>query len=176
MSVCEVRRASPETIQARLGRSWDEIVRLTDAHTMAVQVWLSTRAPQAGRFEGTGVTAGSTGIPVPLLNLALGSDYPPGAGDGEIAAEIKRVKAFFTDRGVPWYWWLGPQPSPSDIAQRLERHGLAFDRPALPAMAAPLPTKFPPLNPEAQVWLAGDEQDGDDREHRRPQGAQSVGR
>lgn len=155
MSACEVRRASPETIQARLGRSWDEIARLTDAHTMAVQSWLSTRAPRATRFEGTGVTAGSSGIPVSLLNLALGSHYPPGAGGGEIAAEIKGVKAFFADRGVPWYWWIGPHPRPGDMGQRLERHSLTFDPPSLPAMAAPLPAKFPPLNPEAQVWLAG---------------------
>ncbi len=146
--------ASPETIKARMGKSWDEIARLTDEHTMAVQAWLPTRAPQAARFEGLGVIAGSSGVQVPLLNLALGSNYPPGTNDEVINAEIKAVKAFFADQGVPWYWLLGPFPRPSDMAGRLERNGLAFDRPALPAMAALLPAQFPPLNPEAQVWLA----------------------
>jgi GNAT superfamily N-acetyltransferase len=153
------RYASPETIEARMAKSWDEVARLTDEHTMAVQAWLPTRAPQAARFEGVGVKASSSGIPVPLLNLVLGSCYPPGTSDEVIGTEIEAVKAFFTDRGVPWYWWLGPFPRPSDMAQRLERNGLAFDRPPLPAMTAPLPAQFPPLNPEAQVWLAASRAD-----------------
>lgn len=153
------RYASPETIKTRLGKSWDEVARLTDDHTMAVQAWLSTRTPQAQRFDGIGVTAGCSGITVPLLNLALGSHYSPGTSDEVIVAEIKAVKTFFAGRGVPWYWWLGPFPRPSDMARRLERHGLAFDRPALPAMAAPLPAQCPPLNPDAQVWLAADRED-----------------
>ena len=67
----------------------DEIARMADDHTMAVQAWLSTRAPQARRFEGLGVTAGSSGLAVSLLNLALGGHYPPGTSDGTVAAEIK---------------------------------------------------------------------------------------
>lgn len=151
--------ASPETIEARMGKSWDEVARLADDHTMAVQAWLPTRTPQAVRFDGLGVTAGSSGIPVPLLNLALGSCYPPETSDGVIGAEIEAVKAFFTDRGMPWYWWLGPFPSPSDMSRRLERHGLVFDHPPLPAMVAPLPAQFPLLNPEAQVWPAASRAD-----------------
>lgn len=155
----ETGYASPETIQARMGKSWEEIARLIDDHTMAVQAWLPMRAPQAKRFEGVGVTAGSSGIPVPLLNLALGSHYPPETNDEEIVSEIEAVKTFFADQGVPWYWWLGPFPRPSDMAQRLERHGLVFDRPALPAMASPLPARFPSLNPDAQTWLATNQAD-----------------
>jgi len=127
--------------------------RLADDHTMAVQAWLSTRAPLAARFEGIGVTAGSSGHLVPLLNLALGSAYPPGTSAEVIGAEIEAVKTFFAGRGVPWYWWLGPHPCPSDMGRRLERHGLVSALP-LPALVAPLPAQFPPLNPDAQVWLA----------------------
>jgi len=141
-------------VEDKFGRSWDEVAGLTDDHTMAVQSWLPTRTPRAARFEGLGVTAGSSGIPISLLNLALGSDYPPGTGDEVIAEEIEAVKAFFARRKVPWYWWLGPFPRPYDVARRLERRGLRFDRPALPAMAAPLPAERPELNSEAQVWLA----------------------
>jgi len=151
--------ASPETIKARMDKSWNEITRLTDEHTMAVQAWLPTRAPQAARFEGLGVIAGSSGVQIPLLNLALGSNYPPETNDEVINAEIKAIKAFFADQDVPWYWLLGPFPRPSDMARRLERNGLVFDRPALPAMAAPLPAQFPPLNPEAQVWPAASRAD-----------------
>jgi GNAT superfamily N-acetyltransferase len=152
--------AAAKVIEARLGKPWDQVARLTDEHTMAVQSWLSTRTPRAARFEGLGVKAGSSRIQVPLLNLALGSNYPPGTSDEAITDDIEAVKAFFTARGVPWYWWIGPHPRPSDMVQRLEHHGLKFDRPSLPAMAAPLPApRCPPLNPAAQVWLAGSRED-----------------
>jgi GNAT superfamily N-acetyltransferase len=151
--------ASPETILARLGKPRDEIARLADDHTMAVQAWLSTRAPQARCLEGIGVTAGSTGLAVSLLNLALGGHYPPGTSNETVAAEIKAVKAFFTDQGVPWYWWLGPCSHPPDMDRRLERHGLADDRPPLPALVAPLPAHFLPLNPDVQIWLAASRAD-----------------
>jgi GNAT superfamily N-acetyltransferase len=154
-----MRPASPEVILARLGRPWDAVVRLADDHTMAVQAWLSTRAPRAARFETVGVTVGSSGLPVSLLNLALGGSYPPGTSDEVIASDIEAVKRFFAERDVPWYWWLGPSPRPPDMAGQLEHRGLAFDRPPLPALVAPLPAHCPPLNPEAQVWLAGSRAD-----------------
>ncbi len=156
--------ASPETVIAQFGQSWDEVARLTDTHTRAVQSWLSTRAPQAQRFDGLGVTAGSSGLAVSLLNLALGSDFPPETGDEAIANEIEAVKTFFAKRGLPWYWWLGPHPQPADIGRRLTRQGIKLLG-GLPAMAAPVPAiaspseSFPPLNPEAQVWLASNQAD-----------------
>jgi GNAT superfamily N-acetyltransferase len=155
----DMRPASPETALARLGRPWDEVACLADDHTMAVQAWLSTRAPRAVCFETVGVTVGSSGLPVSLLNLALGGSYPPGTSGEVIASDIETVKRFFTERGVPWYWWLGPSPHPPDMAGQLERHGLVFDHPPLPALVAPLPTRCPPLNPGARVWLAGSRAD-----------------
>lgn len=131
-----------------------------DAHTMAVQSWLSTRAPQAARLNGLGVTACSTGLQVTLLNLGLGFDYPPGTGGKAIDTEIRAVKTFFAERGVPWYWWVGPHPHPPDAAQRLARHGFEFDPPPLPAMAAPLPVRqSPPPNPRVHVWQADGRED-----------------
>ncbi|MBI1879702.1 MAG: hypothetical protein HYR94_16025, partial [Chloroflexi bacterium] len=141
----EKKFASRDTILARFGRPWEQVARLTDRHTCAVQAWLSSRALQAKRYNGLGVTASSTGLAVPLLNLALGSDFPAGTSEQAIAGEIKTVKAFFVQRNVPWYWWMGPFPQPPDIGQRLERHGLMFDPPPLPAMAAPLPALSPPI-------------------------------
>jgi GNAT superfamily N-acetyltransferase len=148
--------ASPETIQARFGRSWAEIARLSDLHTRTVQAWLSSRAPQANRFEGQGVKASSTGLRVPLLNLALGCDFPPETEEKTIDAEIEAVKAFFAHREVPWSWWIGPYTNPPDVTGLFARHQLVFEPPGLPAMAAPLPDPGPALNPELQVWQAAD--------------------
>ncbi len=151
--------ASPETIQARFGQTWEQIARRTDRHTQSVQSWLPTRTPQAKRFQGMGVCAGSSGLPVPLLNLALGARYPAGTNPETIDAEIQRVKGFFAQRGVPWYWWLGPFAQPADMARQLEQNDLVFDRPALPAMAAPLPAPLSQLNSDVQVWQAQSQAD-----------------
>jgi GNAT superfamily N-acetyltransferase len=89
-----------------------------------------------------------------LLNLALGAHYPPNTNGNTVASEIESVKSFFTQRDVPWYWWIGPQSNPANIGERLLQHDLVFDRPGLPALAARLPTHFPSPNPHAQVWQA----------------------
>lgn len=146
-------------VHSRLGRTWEDIAYLADRHTLAVQFWLPTRVPGAVMFKGIGVTAGSSGLPIPLLNQALGSNYPEGVSDTEIDNEIEAVKAFFATRSVPWYWWVGPCPHPDDILQRLEQHHLIFDRPPLPAMVAKLPGRFPSSNADAYVWLASGQAD-----------------
>ncbi|MCP4541264.1 MAG: GNAT family N-acetyltransferase [Chloroflexi bacterium] len=144
-----------ETSMARLGKSCDTVARLVDEHTTAVQSWLPTRTPHATQFKGLGVSAGSSGIPVSLLNLAVGCHYPPNTSGESIDADIQAMKAFFAERGMPWYWWIGPHPYPRDIAQRLKHHSFEFAPPSLPAMAASLPhSKSPPLNPDVQVWQA----------------------
>lgn len=148
--------ASPETIQACFGRSWEDIARLTDLHTLAVQAWLSSRAPQAERFEGKGIKASSTGLGVPLLNLALGCDFPPGTAPETVAAEIEAVKTFFACRKAPWYWWIGPYTNPANLTGLFASHNLVFDPPGLPAMAAPLPGPCPSLNSDIRVWQAAD--------------------
>lgn len=144
---------------ATLGLPADEIIRRADGHTISVQAWLSSRAPGAERFAGQGVRASSTGLRVPLLNLALGCAFAPHAPDSVVEAEISAVQAFFAARGVPWYWWIGPHPRPADIAQRLYEHGIRDDGRPLPAMAAPLPRPALPPNPAITVWEAANAAD-----------------
>jgi GNAT superfamily N-acetyltransferase len=92
---------------------------------------------------------------VPLLNLALGCDFPADTPDTVIDAEIASVIAFFAQRGVPWYWWIGATPSPPDIGERVKKHGLSVSPPPLPAMAAPLVgTPFEITDPTITVWQA----------------------
>lgn len=132
------------------------LLRMADLHTRAVQSWLSSRSPDAARLDGLGVSCTSTGYGVPLLNLAIGGEYPPDTDGQTITDEIERVKAFFKARGVPWYWWLSNTPQPSDLVTHMERQGLIFDRPPLPAMVAPLPKTqpMPGFSPDIQVWQA----------------------
>lgn len=140
----------------RFGKPRDELIQLVEKHTLTVQAWLSSRSPQAAKFIGKGVKASSTGFKIPLLNLALGSDFPKESSEKEIDEEIKVVIGFFTERNIPWYWWMNVDPTPQNIAQILERHGLAYDAPPLPAMLASLEDKksFPTYDENIRVWRA----------------------
>jgi len=141
----------------RFGKSRDELTQITDKHTLEVQAWLSSRSPQAAQFIGKGVKASSTGFNIPFLNLALGCNFPGGTSVAEIEAEIEAVKDFFAKRNVPWYWWMNAKPSPVNIRQLLEKHGLAYDNPPLPAMIAPISQdidSFPSYPEDLLVWRA----------------------
>jgi len=147
---------SNEELLQRFGKPRVELIQLVERHTLTVQAWLSSRSPQAARFVGKGVKASSTGFKIPLLNLALGSDFPKESSEKEIDEEVKAVIEFFATRNVPWYWWMSAGPSPQNIAQILERHGLAYDAPPLPAMLASLEDErsFPTHNETIRVWRA----------------------
>ena len=148
-----------EDLSAILNQTPEELVRQADSHTRAVQAWLSSLAPAAACLDGIGVKATSTGLPIPLLNLVLSGSYPPGTSDRIIVSEIEAIKAFFAERNVPWYWWLGPNHQPLHLAQLLEQQGLVLDPPLLPAMIAPLPAPDIGLNGGLRVWLAATRSD-----------------
>ena len=142
----------PETL-ATLGMVMDEIVKIADEHTLAVQAWLSSRTPQAVQFQGIGTIVSSGGLFIDLSNLALGAHYPPTVVDEEIDKEIQTVKRFFSERNVPWIWWLGPNTQPKDMLQRLSALGLTGHSP-LPAMALALSAREKAINPDVLVWQA----------------------
>jgi hypothetical protein len=147
-----------ERLSSALQKPWSEIAQQADMHTRAVQSWLATRAPDAERMDGMGITAVSTGLRVRLLNLALGYEYTPSISDAEVDAELDAVKAFFARRGIPWSWWISRQSLRSDFDQRLKQHGLEFSGP-LPAMVAALPMQSRELAPNINVWRASTRDD-----------------
>ncbi len=141
----------------RFGNSRGELIQLVERHTLTVQAWLSSRSPGSGKFIGKGVKASSAGFKIPLLNLALGCDFPKENNEEEIKKEVKAVIEFFAKRNVPWYWWMSAQPSPKNIGQILESHGLIYDAPPLPAMIASLSQdkkSFPKYDENIRVWRA----------------------
>ncbi|HEU0293816.1 MAG TPA: GNAT family N-acetyltransferase [Anaerolineales bacterium] len=149
--------ATDETITQIFGKTRTELTALIEHHSLTAQAWLSSRSPQAMRFQGKGIQASSTGLKIPLLNLAFGCNFPVGTSEAEIEAEIEALKAFFEARSVPWYWWMNTSPLPKDIAGLLEKHGLVHYGAPLPAMAASLAqdlTSFPKYPKHIPVWRA----------------------
>lgn len=130
-------------------------IHQADLHTCAVQAWLSSRSPTAQCWDGIGVKVQSTGLQIPLLNLALSKGYPIGTPQQTILDEIEQVKAFFAGRNMPWYWWLGPNHHPRHLPSLLQGCGIVSDDPVLPAMAASLPLlDLEKGSPGIKVWLA----------------------
>jgi len=149
--------ASQETVQKVFDKTQDELTAIIDEHTLAVQTWLSSRSPRAETFQGRGIRASSTGFKIPLLNLALGCNFPSGTSDEEVEEEIETVKSFFARRNVPWYGWMNASPAPKNIRSLLEKHGLEFDAEPLPAMAASLKSDtstFPSYPGNIRIWQA----------------------
>ncbi|MFN8435450.1 MAG: GNAT family N-acetyltransferase [Anaerolineales bacterium] len=139
------------------GSSRIDLIRTADAHTLSVQAWLSSRSPIAKTFQGTGIKASSTGLKLPLLNLAFGANFPDETDPFEIESEVKQVIDFFAERNVPWYWWMNAEPRPANIATFLEKFGCVYDAPPLPAMIAPtkqVTSSFPQVANNVYVWQA----------------------
>lgn len=155
------RRVTSETTQKYFGLNWEETARLAHLHTMSVQNWLSSRSPHFAGFNGTGITATSTGIKDDILNLVLDSHFPADASRELIDTEIEAVKSFFDKRDVPFSWWLSPFAAPSNMGEYLLQHRLKLHEYHLPTMLAPLNsfTNLPPFDPEILVWQANSQAD-----------------
>lgn len=147
-------RASAKTVEYRLGLTLEEAIKLGDEHTVAVQTWLSMHTPQAKCFDGLGTIAVDSGMKV--LNRVPCCNYPPRTSSEAVEDEIIAIKSIFARRNVQWDWWLGPNFQPSDMAHRLERHGLKSDAYRLPTLIAPLLSmaEYPVVNPAVEVWPA----------------------
>ncbi len=151
--------ASTAQLQKHFPESRRELIDMADKHTRAVQAWLASRSPNAVCFNGAGIQAVSTGLGVPLFNLALGCHFPPETEESAILEEIRQVEHFFEARQVPWLWWIGPHTTPADPQIYLQRFNLV-PRP-LPAMIAPLTAEsaFPAIPKNISVWRAQSTQD-----------------
>jgi hypothetical protein len=139
-----------------IGLDQDCLISLADQHTMCVQSWLASRSPQAEHIPDEMIKISSTGLGVPLLNLALGCNIPVEASTSEIDQKIKSVIAYFKKQGVPWLWWIGPNSSPVEVDQHLKRNGILVEPRKLPAMIAPISAQesYPAANEHIKVWRA----------------------
>lgn len=157
---CVQRRVTSEVTLRQFGLDLEETAARAHRHTVAVQKWLSNRAPQGAVFHGVGIDATSTGIREGLLNLAHDARFPPGTSSEAVDAEIDAVRAFFAGRGVPFMWWLSPMAAPADMSERLTGRGMVLLEYRLPTLVAPLPAPMVgPARDTIEVWQAGSRAD-----------------
>lgn len=88
-----------------------------------VETWsLFGSVPGASLEEVGGVLRLVTGAADPLANAVLRTRVA--AGDDPDAAIDATIARFEAD-GLPWTWWSLPSDVPADLAERLERRGVA---------------------------------------------------
>jgi GNAT superfamily N-acetyltransferase len=76
----------------------------------------------------------ATGLPSPMHNAVVRARLAP----EEVEPTVAEVFAWYRRRRAPFFWWTGPQSSPSDLDDRLAAAGLLeFDRDS-PGMAMAL--------------------------------------
>ena len=77
---------------------------------------------------------GSLGIPTPPLNGVWLARFD----EPTVEASIDETIDWFDRRGMPFTWWIGPDSTPADLADRLIQRGFRLDEAAVPGMAIDL--------------------------------------
>jgi hypothetical protein len=82
------------------------------------------RAPGAESHEEAGLRWFASGVPLAVFNGIPSVRL----AEADLGPALARIQAVADGRGVPCLWWVGPNSRPSDLASRLERHGLSLAR------------------------------------------------
>jgi GNAT superfamily N-acetyltransferase len=105
-----------------------------EANMCAAYRWFGSW-PGGEVIDDRPMLAAISGVRHPLLNGAFRVRLTPETADRAIDATLARFRA----RGVPAYWWVGPEATPPDLEARLEARGLPYDG-DVPGMAVDLRT------------------------------------
>lgn len=85
--------------------------------------WLLADAADVERQDDGSLRWYHSGLPDMHLNAVLTTHLEPDGADEAIGEMLAR----FRERGAPFIWWVMPSASPSDLADRLQAHGLVDD-------------------------------------------------
>jgi RimJ/RimL family protein N-acetyltransferase len=84
---------------------------------------LAARFPWATVHDEPDVVHGMTGIPLEVFNGATCARFESATAD----ARIEEVLAPYREQRIDMSWVVGPTSTPTDLARRLEGHGLVLD-------------------------------------------------
>jgi ribosomal protein S18 acetylase RimI-like enzyme len=62
----------------------------------------------------------ASGLQMATMNAVVGAQIE----DTRVESTITRITSFFSDRAVPYVWWVGPNSSPENLGDLLQQHGL----------------------------------------------------
>ena len=75
-----------------------------------------------------------TGVPVAVKNGVMWARFTARTAKQEVA----EVVSYFKERGVPFFWWVGPSSSPKNLGDLILKEGLTKEEWSFPAMALDL--------------------------------------
>ncbi len=96
--------------------------KLLKAMTANFNVYMTQCAQYLNQVElirVPGFTIVNTGLHNSSLNAVLDADFTPAEADRKIL-EITR---YFTEKNLPFSWWISPFDQPDNLAEQLEHHG-----------------------------------------------------
>jgi hypothetical protein len=99
-----------------------ELLAASD-HLSAAFFRAAAAFPWADVHDDGDVIHGRTGIPLEVFNGATCARFDPETAD----ERIEQVLGPFRDDRIDMSWVVGPTSAPSDLARRLEAHGLVHD-------------------------------------------------
>ena len=85
--------------------------------------WLLADAADVERHDDGSLRWYHSGLPDMHLNAVLTTHLEPDHADEVIGEMLTRMR----ERGAPFIWWVMPSAMPSDLAHRLQAHGLIDD-------------------------------------------------
>ncbi len=144
----------PEPIPSARRKNWiapaslsdEELKHLFESMTFSSdprdRIWPNS----AGRMSLRGGRWGS-GAPHPSSNGVGGVRWTAEEADRKIAETI----AYHRERNIGFQWWVNPLDTPSDLRERLERHGLILAGDAATMALTQLDRLEIPVNPQVKI-------------------------
>jgi predicted N-acetyltransferase YhbS len=126
----------------------EEVRRLFESmmHSGDSREWIRPNANGRGSLRGG---QGGSGDAHPGANFVGGKRWSVQEADRKIAETI----AYHRERNIGFQWWVSPFDTPSDLPQRLERHGMVLAGDVAMMARLGLDDLGIPFHPTAQVEL-----------------------
>lgn len=86
-----------------------------------------------------------SGIPIPEYNGVMRARFSPDLTPDALSERIQSVVAYFTAHRQPFFWWVGPSATPTDLGARLAAAGFTYlgDGPGMAADLYALDERLP---------------------------------
>ncbi|CAG0933035.1 hypothetical protein TFLX_02860 [Thermoflexales bacterium] len=126
----------------------EEVRRLFESmmHSGDSREWIRPNANWRGGLRGG---QGGSGDAHPGANFVGGKRWTAEEADRKIEETI----AYHRERNIGFQWWVSPFDTPTDLRERLERHGLVLAGDAAMMARLGLDHLDIPINPDVQVEL-----------------------
>ncbi|EKD72122.1 MAG: acetyltransferase [uncultured bacterium] len=111
-----------------VAKNWsqEKIIKAMEANLNVHMTHFAQYLNQVELIRIPGYTLVSSGLPDDTFNYVLETDftwYRPCETEEEIKEKIGEATRYFTDKNLPFSWWVSPYDKPNNLAEILEKVG-----------------------------------------------------